>query len=277
MDISVLMSVYKSEKADHLNDAIKSVWDDQSLRPDEIVLVKDGPLYADLDNVIDEWKNRLGDAFQVITNEENIGLTKSLNKGLRIIRGKYIARMDSDDIASPHRFKSQKEFLDQHSDVSILGGAVQEFDEENSNIRVRHYPRNNQEVLKYIYKATPLSHPTVMMRKSIFENGLSYNERYKTSQDIALWYDALIAGHKIANLDTVLLFSRRDKDIFKRRSKAKAKNEFIIFINGIRHLYGLSTWRYIYPIARCIFRMLPLPLIAHIYDSEIRTKVVEHI
>lgn len=275
MEISVLMSVYRSEKAEHLNEALISIWDSQVLRPDEIILVKDGPLNSELDEVIENWKTKLGDSLLIIVNEINVGLTKSLNKGLKYTHGKYIARMDSDDISSPLRFKLQKEYLDNHDEVSILGGSLQEFNETNPNIRVRHYPKTNRDVLMYIYKASPLAHPTVMMRRSIFENGLEYNECYRTSQDIALWFDALQAGYKIANLDKVLLFFRRDSDVFQRRSRAKAKNEFIIYIKGISHLFGLVTWKYIFPLARYIFRMMPKTVIANLYDSNLRTKVLE--
>ena len=83
MSISVLMAVYRSEKAEYLQRALTSVWDDQSLTPDEIVLVQDGPVGDELSAVIAEWQQKLGDKLNLIVNESNIGLTKSLNKGDR--------------------------------------------------------------------------------------------------------------------------------------------------------------------------------------------------
>jgi glycosyltransferase involved in cell wall biosynthesis len=275
MSISVLMSVYKSEKPAFLDASLHSVWDDQLLKPDEIVLIQDGPVGNGLETIIRDWQTRLGPCLKLIVNEQNVGLTKSLNKGLKIATGTYIARMDSDDISTPARFQKQREYLDNHPEVAIVGGSLQEFDSIHENLGVRHYPKTNEEVLNYIYKASPLAHPTVMMRRSMFEDGLSYNEKYRTSQDIALWFDALDAGYKIGNLDDITIHFRRDGDVFKRRSKDKAKNEFKIYLNGIRRIYGTFTWRYIYPLARYCFRMMPVSVVKFIYGSDLRKKVLQ--
>lgn len=116
------MSVYKKEKADYLNLALKSVWDDQELKPNEIVLIQDGPLGEDLLVVIKDWKKKLGGALKVHVNQENIGLTKSLNIGIGLISNDLIARMDSDDISLPCRFRVQHDFLLSHPGVDIMGG-----------------------------------------------------------------------------------------------------------------------------------------------------------
>ena len=275
MSISVLMAVYRSEKAEYLQRALTSVWDDQSLTPDEIVLVQDGPVGDELSAVIAEWQQKLGDKLNLVVNESNIGLTKSLNKGIACIASDFIARMDSDDVSHPLRFERQVAYLEQHDDVDIVGGALQEFDDENECLNVRHYPLTNDEVLRYIYKASPLAHPTVMMRRRLFDTGLRYDERYRTSQDIALWYDALCAGHKIGNVEEITINFRRADDVFKRRSREKAFNEYKIYVNGIRRLYGAVTWRYIYPLARLAFRLMPVSVVKRIYGSRLRKSVLE--
>lgn len=275
MGISVLISVYKSEKPEFLEQALCSVWDNQFLKPDEVILIKDGPLGNNLDLIISAWKNKLGNKLQIVINQENLGLTKSLNKGLKVAKFDLIARMDSDDISAPVRFRRQKEYLDAHPDIAIVGGSLQEFDSENKNLGIRHYPKTNDEVFRYIYKASPLAHPAVMMRKNIFEKGISYNENYRTSQDIALWFDVLKAGYKIGNIDDVIVYFRRDGDVFKRRSRSKAKNELKIYIKGIRSLYGLMTWKYIYPLVRYCFRMMPEFLIRNIYNSKARKRILQ--
>ena len=275
MSISVLMSVYRSERPAYLARALESVWDDQTMKPDEIVLVEDGPLGDGLLSVVGQWKEKLGGRLNVLVNEENLGLTKSLNRGLAVAEGEYIARMDSDDISMPRRFESQADFLDSHPDVSILGGSLQEFDDSCENLNVRRYPASPADVKRYIAKASPLAHPTVMMRRSIFDDGLRYDERYRTSQDIALWFDALCAGYQISNLPEVTIKFRRDGDVFKRRSKAKARNEFRIYMHGIRRLYGLFSWRYAYPLARFIFRMMPVSVVKAVYGSNPRKSVLK--
>ena len=275
MDISVLMSVYCSEKPEFLNRSLESIWDDQTLKPDEIVLIQDGPVVAELLDVINHWSGRLGPKMKLVVNEVNLGLTKSLNRGLKMIKSKYVARMDSDDISAPERFENQKRFLDTHPDIAVVGGFLQEFDSENVNLGIRKYPLDNNDVMKYIYKASPLAHPTVMMRKEIFENGLKYDERYRTSQDIALWYDVLMAGYKIGNLNDVTIYFRREGDVFKRRSREKATNEFKIYVKGISRLYGTVSWRYFFPIARYLFRLFPTKIVAIVYGSKIRSKLLQ--
>lgn len=275
MQISVLMSVYKSENPAYMDRALRSVWDDQTLKPDEIVLVQDGALGDELNDVITQWKTRLGAKLVTLRNETNLGLTKSLNKGLQHAKGKFIARMDSDDVSCPKRFESQVNYLNAHPEITIVGGSLQEFDAENECLNVRYYPQTPEEVKRYIYKASPLAHPTVMMRREMFDNGLKYDERFRMSQDIALWYDALCAGYRIGNLDEVTICFRRDGDVFKRRSRQKAYNEFKIYMNGIRRYYGLFSWKYIYPIARLVFRLMPVSVVKWIYDSKMRKKVLE--
>lgn len=272
MSISVLISVYKSERPEFLQKALHSVWDSQTLKPDEIVLIEDGPLTNELLNVLNKWEHRLGNKLKRIVNKQNLGLTKSLNRGLKVATGEYIARMDSDDISTPERFELQCKYLDTHPGISVVGGSLQEFDSTSDNLGIRHYPLTNEQVIKYIKKASPLAHPTVMMRREIFDANIYYDERYRTSQDIALWFDILVSGRKIANLNEVTIKFRRDGDVFRRRSRDKAKNELIIYLQGIRRLYGYFNPYYIYPIIRFIFRILPVSIVKMIYGSSLRTK-----
>lgn len=275
LNVSVLMSVYKSEKAPFLERALKSVWDDQTLKPAQIVLVEDGELGQDLYEVIGQYKKVLGKRLCICKNTTNLGLTKSLNIGLRHVTSELVARMDSDDVSDAKRFERQVAFLEAHPDIDIVGGSLQEFDEEHECLNVRHYPLTPDEAVKYIPKASPLAHPSVMMRTRMFENGLKYDERYRTSQDIQLWFDAIMAGYKIANIPKVILYFRREGDVFKRRSKAKAKNELKIYMHGIYRMKGLFTLDYRYPIARYIFRNLPTWMVKKIYGSNLRNRVLQ--
>lgn len=275
MTISVLMSVYKSEEPTYLDRALQSVWDDQTVKPIQIVLVEDGPLGEGLRVVVDQWKGKLEKTLTVLVNEQNIGLTKSLNKGLAVVKGDLIARMDSDDISLPERFKLQEKYLEEHPNIDIVGGSLREFDDKNPELRVRHYPLTHEEAVVYMCKACPLAHPTVMMRKRMFDDGIQYNEKYRMSQDIALWYDAVLAGYKIANLPEITINFRSQGDVFKRRSRAKAWNEFKIYMGGIYRIHGLLTTKYKYPIARLCFRLMPPCLVKRVYGSKVRTRMLE--
>lgn len=276
MTISVLMSVYKNEKPEFLNEALHSIWTQQTHKPQQIIIVEDGKLTQELYRVIQTWENKYPDTVLILKNEQNLGLTKSLNKGLAYVTSDLVARMDSDDVSMPQRFEMQEKYLEEHPDVDIVGGYMQEFNSKNPCLNIRHYPLTHSSVLKSIYKASPLAHPTVMMRMSIFrEGGLHYDERFRTSQDIALWFDAICAGYKIGNIDSVTFKFRLADDMFKRRSKAKAWNEFRIYMHGIKRLYGTVSPKYIFPVSRLMFRLMPVKIVKLIYGSKLRQMVIE--
>lgn len=276
MKISVLMSVYRSEKPQYLDRALQSVWDDQVRRPDEIILVQDGPLGEELLQVIDQWQTKLSNVLVLIRNEVNIGLTKSLNKGIRVAKGDYIARMDSDDISLPYRFEMQEKFLDENPSVYVVGGAIQEFNDEDGIIGERHFPKDTEEAIRYIHKASPFAHPAVMIRKTLFDEGVMYNEAYRTTQDLALWFDVLKTKHHVANLDDFVLKFRRDSNVYQRRkNKEDSRLEMMIHLNGIRELFGFSPIKSLYPIARYTMRLLPNSIINLIYNSKLRGKLLK--
>lgn len=273
MSISVLMSVYKSEKPERLERCLKSIWDEQTRKPDQIVLVEDGPLTDELYSVLDRWSEKLGNILSRLVNSNNMGLTVSLNKGLKKVTSELVARMDSDDKSAPNRFALQESYLDSHPDVYVLGGTIQEFDDEDECLSVRHYPK--EKIKAYIAKGAPVCHATVMMRMDMFRNGgISYNERYRKGQDSALWFDVLNAGYKITNIDDITYYVYCDKGMIQRRS-GNASKEFELFAKGIYSLYGPFTWRYIYPIGRYVMRKMPASLTKFIYGSSLRAKVMK--
>ena len=107
--ISVIISTYIGEEAQYLDRALRSIWDDQRRKPDEIVLVEDGLLKKELLDVIDAWKKKLGSMFVVIEKPVNEGLAAAMNDAIEVARGDLIARMDSDDISLPDRFMLQEQ------------------------------------------------------------------------------------------------------------------------------------------------------------------------
>jgi glycosyltransferase involved in cell wall biosynthesis len=276
MKISVLMSVYKSEKPTYLDRSLQSVWEDQTRKPDEVILVQDGPVADELSSVIGQWKDKLGEALVLLVNETNLGLTKSLNKGIKVAKGEYIARMDSDDISLPDRFLHQVEFMDSHTEISVLGGSIQEFNDKDGIIGERHFPADTASIKQYIHKASPLAHPAVMIRKSLFDEGVLYNEEYRTTQDLALWFDVLATGHQMANLDEYVLQFRRETNVYQRRkNKVDSRLELKIHLKGIKTLFGFSPIKSIYPIARYILRLMPNSVIHWFYNGKLRGKILK--
>lgn len=266
MTISVLMSVYAKENPEWLDRAMYSIWDEQTLKPDEIVLVQDGTLPTELSDVVDKWKAKLGDKLVLIVNVENLGLTKSLNKGIEQVKSKFIARMDTDDVSLPERFEKQVNFLEKHPDIAVLGGAVEYMNESGTTLFIRRWSLHTSELEKVIFKSSPLPHPAVMVRKQIFDTGIRYNEKYRKNQDIALWFELISKGYKIANLPDIILKFTAASDVYKRRSDSRL-GEFKIFMNGVYKIKGLFAYQYIYPISRLIVRLLPGCLMEKIYGS----------
>lgn len=271
--ISVLMSVYKNETPERMERCMKSIWDNQTRKPDQIVLIEDGPLTEGLYQVLDNWSKKLGAVLVRSANPTNMGLTASLNRGLKLVTSDYMARMDSDDRSAPNRFELQGSFLDSHPEVYVLGGTIQEFDDDNECLSVRYYPKDN--IKSYIVKGAPVCHATSMMRMEMFrEGGISYNERYRKGQDSALWFDVLKAGYVITNISDITYYVYCDKGMMQRRS-GNAGKEFELFVKGIYGLYGPFSWRYIYPIGRYIMRKMPVGVIKAIYGSKLRSKIMK--
>ena len=270
------MSVYKSEKPAYLDRSLQSVWDDQTNKPDEIILVQDGPVGDELVSVINQWKAKLEDVLVLLVNETNLGLTKSLNKGIKVAKGEYIARMDSDDISLPDRFLHQVAYMDSHPEISVLGGAIQEFNEQDGIIGERHFPADTASIRQYIHKASPVAHPAVMIRKSLFDEGVLYNENYRTTQDLALWFDVLATGHQMANLDEFVLQFRRETNVYQRRkNKADSRLELKIHLKGIKTLFGFSPIKSMYPVARYTLRLMPNSVIHWFYNGKLRGKLLK--
>lgn len=274
MTIAVLMSVYKNETGERLERCMRSIWDDQTLKPDQIILVEDGPLPQELYTVIDAWKSKLQAKINVLMNKENLGLTKSLNKGLEIVKTDLVARMDTDDQSLPMRFEVQERYMREHPDIDVVGGANNVTDGEGNIRYTQYFKLTHEEMISQICWRCPLSHPTVMMRTSMFkEKGIKYDERFRNSQDIALWVDAALAGCRFANTEDVVLSFTEDEDVYKRRGKVRAMNEYKSFARAAKLIYGKYSWRRILPVIRYCFRCLPVWMINKIYHSELFKKV----
>ena len=274
--ISVIIATYKGEKPEYLDRAMRSIWDDQKRKPDEIVLVEDGPLTQELCAVVDSWEERLADKLVVIEKPVNQGLAAALNDAIEVAHGDLIARMDSDDISLPDRFMLQEQYMDEHPEVDILGGSIREFNDEGTLSAVQRYPATMQEVLRTMYKASPLAHPTVMYRSSFFKAGYRYSSKYHICEDVTMWYDAAAGGRVINSLQDVLLEFRRNPSVMQRRSREKAWSEFLAYNDGISRLYGRFSYKYIYSFMRMCFRLMPASLVSLIYDSKLRRIFARH-
>lgn len=217
---SVLMSVYQSEKAEFLRRALQSIGPDQVRKPDQIVLVVDGPIGEELNMVIEEFSLDLdGISFDVIRKEQNGGLAAALNTGLAVCKHDLVARMDSDDISLPNRFDLQVDFMSKHPDIAVLSGAITEFeDDENIIIDKRTVPSDHDAIVKMLKTRNAVNHVTVMFRKNVIEKIGAYSENFGKLEDYKLWVDIVVAGFQIHNLMDTLVNVRIGNGFLERRS-----------------------------------------------------------
>ena len=157
---SVAMSVYKNDSPIYFDRALESITKQQSIKPNEIVLVVDGPVSEEIDNVIEKYQNY---NLKTIRLEKNVGLGNALKIATENCNYNLIARMDSDDIALNNRFEQQLKIFERNPDVDICGGNISEFiDDENHIIGYRIVPQTDEELKKYAKKRCPFNHATVM-------------------------------------------------------------------------------------------------------------------
>jgi glycosyltransferase involved in cell wall biosynthesis len=226
MNFSVLMSVYKKENPEYFDLAMKSIWDDQILKPNEIVLVQDGELTDELYKVVEKWINKLGDRLILVKLKQNVGFAKALNEGLKYCNFDLVARMDTDDISKPERFKKQIKFMIKNPNICCCGSYVEEF---NDNFKqVIKLPLDTDTMLNFIKLRNPICHPSVIFRKSIIEEVGGYPENLRLGQDYGLWSILLARGYRIENIPEVLLRLRANNDFFKRRGWDSFKYEVLV-------------------------------------------------
>lgn len=228
-EYSVLMSVYYREKPEYLRESIGSIFN-QTVQTDDFVLACDGPLTDGLNAVIDEFQIKYQNDFHVIRLEKNSGLGNALNYGLRYCRHELIARMDSDDIAREDRCEKQLQVFEEHPDISIVSGIVEEFSDTPSHIEARRVvPETNEEIIQFAKSRNPFNHPCVMYKKTAVEDVGSYQDFYLL-EDYYLWLRMLLKGYRGYNLQEPLLFMRAGSDMYKRRSGAKyARSQAALF------------------------------------------------
>lgn len=151
-------------------------------------------------------------------SEQKTGFVKSLNIGLEISKGQYIARMDGDDIAFPDRIQKQVSFLESNPKIDILGGALKLINQKGKETSFRRYPAKGFSLLVYFTFRSPLAHPTVMMRRRIVEEGFRYDESLSKAEDLDLWLRLFLSGHRIANMQDFLLKYRITDNFIEKRS-----------------------------------------------------------
>ncbi len=221
MQFSVLMSVYKNEKPEYFAQAVDSVLN-QTLMPNEIILMRDGPVPKKLQKIIDGYlSGEYRDLFSYYPMKTNHGLGNALKLGVIKAKYDYIARMDTDDIAKSNRFELQVKYMEEHPEVSVCGGQIFEFiGNKNNVVSKREVPLEHSDIVRFMKKRNAFSHMTVMFKKQDVIDAGNYIEMY-LAEDYYLWCRMMVRGYIFANLPEILVYARTGTDMYKRRGGYK--------------------------------------------------------
>ena len=213
---SVLMSVYAKEQPECLREAIQSILN-QTVITNDFVIVCDGPLTPELDNVLEMSSVKDPGRFQILRLENNQGLSNALNVGIRFCKNELVARMDSDDISLPYRCERQLEKFENDPELCLCSGDIAEFETNPDQPQfVRHVPEIHEEIVKYAKKRNPMNHVAVMYKKSAVNAVRGYIE-IGLNEDYFLWARMLQKGYRSANINEILVKVRDGNGMYARR------------------------------------------------------------
>lgn len=262
-NFTVLMSVYFKEKSEYLKDSLISVMNNTVI-PNEIIIVEDGPLTTELYRCLDEMQD-IYPCIKRVKLPRNEGLGKALNIGISACTNNLVARMDTDDICVPDRFQRQLDFF-RENDVDVLGGQIIEFDEPmKTAIAYRYVPTTDEQIKSFAKTRNPMNHMTVMYKKSVIESVGGYrNILY--FEDYDLWVRLILNGAIFANLSEVLVHVRAGNSMLSRRGGIKYAKLELNFLRELHDIGFLSTREFLRAaFVRTPVRLMPKNLRKMIY------------
>lgn len=261
---SVLMSLYYKEKPDYLDACFASIAN-QILLPAEVICVFDGPLNAELEDVVSKWVKVLN--INIVRLPVNVGLGKALNKGLEHCSFNIVARMDSDDICFPERFQKQIPLFFSDEELVLLGSGIDEFETcENIVKSVRSVPSSHSEIREICKMKNPFNHMTVVFRKNKILSLGGYKHHF-LMEDYNLWLRVIAKGFKVGNISRSLVKARVGNGMVGRRKGIKyIKSEWELFLLkknlGLQSFFsGVGVF-----LMRSVPRLLPKTLLSILYS-----------
>lgn len=254
MKFSVLLSVYIKEKPEHLKESLDSITINQTITPNEIIIVRDGQLNDDLDKVLMHYERRYPKVVKCIGYKNNRGLGFALNFGLKQCSNELIFRMDTDDIAISDRFVKQLNFYKLRPNLALIGGYLEEFENKSlKSIGLKKCPLEKSSIKSKLKVSNPFNHPTVMFRKSIIQSLGGYSDEFLGFEDYELWARLIKSGYETANIPDVLVkFRVTDDQLYRRKGINYMKKEFKL----IKQLYSLRVISGIEAIKKLIISLL---------------------
>lgn len=263
---SVLSSIYHKENPQYFEECMQSIWVNQSIKPSEMILVKDGVLTSELDKIIDKWQKELGNVLKVIALPKNVGLGNALNEGLKNCSYDWVFRMDTDDICIENRFEKQLKYIKQHPDLVLLGGQIEEFNTTvESIIAKRLVPTEKNKIIEFAQKRSPFNHPTIAYRIGIIEKLGGY-QHHLLMEDYNLWIRVLAHQYEVANLPDTLLYMRTNGMHGRRRGWVYIKSEWQLCQLKRKLKFQSRSKAYLLFIIRSLVRLLPASFLESLYQ-----------
>jgi len=225
--ISVIMPSYNAAK--YIAGAVQSILD-QSYGNFELIIVDD----CSTDGTTQIVRSFTDSRITVISNEKNSGPAVTMNHGISVSNGNYIAVMHADDIAVADRLANQLSFLDSNDDIDVVGTQYAVIDENDQLTgEVSTLPLDPEEIKFSLFFTNTFCHPSVMMRRRVFDSGMAYNIDYRLCEDYELWISLALKGYKMANLNSCCLQYRKHSSQASTRFSVKESEVF----NSIRDKY----------------------------------------
>ena len=208
--VSVIMSVY-NEKEEWLEESIKSLIN-QTYRNLEIILILDNPENKQLKNIINRYKE-IDSRIRVIINDRNIGLIKSLNKGIEISKGEYIARLDADDISYLDRIEYQLNYMLKNR-IDLLGGFVDFIDENGNELNINYkLPYKTNHIKKFVKYINPVNHPTYLVKRDVYLNkNINGYRNVPYAEDYDFITRVISENYVVGNVNRSLIKYRKRKN-----------------------------------------------------------------
>lgn len=266
---SVLMSVYGKDSATYFQESLESVLG-QTISPSQVVLVCDGPLTEDLDEVIDNYSSNGIAPFKVVRLNHNHGLGYALRVGINECDCEIIARMDADDIALPFRCEKQLEAI-VDDDYDIVSGTVLEFlNSPDDIVSSKTLPSEHKEILAYSKKRNPFNHPAVMYKKSAVLDAGSYQDFFYL-EDYHLWIRMLSRGAKGKNIAEPMLLMRVGSGMYSRRGGRKYIASQIRLFSYMRSIGYITRLQWLSSVfSRTVAGLVPSNIRALLYQKLLR-------
>lgn len=269
-EFSVLMSVYIKEKEEYFRQCMDSVLK-QTLMPNEIVIVEDGPITEELQKAINDYLAKFPSLIKIVLLKKNLGLGLALSHGVIACKYELIARMDTDDICVQERFEKQINMFRNNPNLDICGSHIKEFDSTPDNVlSLRRVPLDDRAIKQYQKRRDSFNHMTVMFKKEAVLKAGNYRHAL-LMEDSLLWVNMMKNDAVCANVDDYLVYVRTGEDMFERRGGWDYFRKYYLGRRAIYQTGYISKFDYIYTLAvQFLVAIVPNGLRKIIYTKILR-------